>query len=353
MPCNAPAASRGFPDRLRPAPLTAAAPGLPAPPRGRAVPADPLCVVVDRVVVAPLRRREPLPLSVLRLAWASTGGSADVAGSGFGTGVGGRSEGAAVHRCAARPARPVAAAVEVTLPSAAQAVRSLATVERATPAAVDSSPGVDPGWERNAAHTLSWAVALTRPVAVAGGSEVAGVAVDWRVSAVRALRRRRRGRMVGADSGRPSGAGLGGRAAEFWSALVGSLSVVDVSASPTAAGVSASVFVASAPVFVSGGASATAAAAGAGSVVSSASAALQVPGAGLVVTGGLVGHDGLPGRVGWWVMPPGAVAGGARCRVFRPQHMYGRLVAVVKSSRAGQSHVPAAQKARSMGLSGR
>ena len=48
----------------RPAPLTAAAPDSAVRLRDRAAPDGWLWVVVDRVVVAPLRRREPVPLSV-------------------------------------------------------------------------------------------------------------------------------------------------------------------------------------------------------------------------------------------------------------------------------------------------
>ena len=124
MPCNAPAASREFPDWLRPAPLTGAAsePAVPprsrpergtAPPAGVSVVVMVFFVVVFVVVLAPLRRPDPLAASVSRPRW----GSVPVAGFGV-WGVGGRFDGAAVHRCGARPARPVPPGVEVTLPSA-------------------------------------------------------------------------------------------------------------------------------------------------------------------------------------------------------------------------------------------
>lgn len=102
MPCNAPAASRGFPDWLRPAPLTGAVPVPAAPPRGRPAPGTPRCSVVAVGVVAPLRRRVPVLVSVLRPVW----GSAGALPPGSGAGAGGRSDGAAVHRCGARPVAP-------------------------------------------------------------------------------------------------------------------------------------------------------------------------------------------------------------------------------------------------------
>ena len=64
---------------------------------------------------------------------------------------------------------------------------------------------------------------------------------------------------------------------------------------------------------------------------------------------GWSGMTGLPGRVGWWVMPPRGWPAARAAVVFRP-HMYGRLVAPLKSSRTFWPHVSAAQEACSVGV---